>query len=265
MYQNKVVVIDEDQSITDGLSAAIGRQEETEFAGHTDNGAAAADLIRELQPDIVILDLILPGMDGIDIMKSVKKSKDIYKKPLFIVVSATGDDDIVRKAFLNGAKRFIKKPFDPDYVAEKAVEVCRERTYEPVSVSVVAEDNVTQYGNAYLENDISNLIKELGVPANVKGYHYLRDAVMISMTRSGAYHSVTKMVYPEVARKYDTTPSRVERAIRHAVDTAWIRGSMGAFQEIFGYTIDSHRGKPTNSEFIAIVADKLRMTYKRLK
>lgn len=185
------------------------------------------------------------------------------KKPAFIVISAVGQEKTTEDAFELGADYYILKPFDRDTVLKRIKRARVKRPGFPVKIKA-AETNVNEkeYLERNLETDVTNIIHEVGVPAHIKGYQYLRDAIIMSVTDMEMLNSITKILYPTIAKQHQTTPSRVERAIRHAIEVAWSRGKMDTIEELFGYTVSGGKGKPTNSEFIALIADKIRLEYK---
>ena len=196
-------------------------------------------------------------------MQKVNREKNLKKKPAFIVISAIGQENITEDAFGLGASYYIMKPFDNEVVLNKIKQVQRDKTAKLVHTkhSMVSE-GVNEYSSRNLETDVTNIIHEIGVPAHIKGYQYLRDAIIMSVENREVINSITKVLYPTIAKMNQTTPSRVERAIRHAIEVAWSRGKMDTINELFGYTINTGKGKPTNSEFIALISDKMRLEYK---
>jgi len=183
------------------------------------------------------------------------------------MVTAAGSDRVASEAFCMGASYYIMKPFRKEIVLEKIRKACMEK----IRISSCEEIKRVQpytdkadYMTKHLENDITSMLHEVGIPAHIKGYQYLRDAIAIGVQEEDSQISVTKVLYPEIAKKHQTTSSRVERAIRHAIEVAWGRGKLETINNIFGYTINTGKGKPTNSEFIALVSDKIRLDYKRI-
>lgn len=218
------------------------------------DGTVIYDAIRNEQPEVVIIDAVMPGLDAIELIRKIKSSN--YKQPKFIVTSAYENSFIENQVMSSGASYFMLKPFD--------VKVLGDRIKSMLDIG-------TDSGNALpmsprssfnLEIVVTDMIHRIGVPAHIKGYHYLREAIMLSVEDKEMLESVTKLLYPEVAKKFSTTPSRVERAIRHAIEIAWDRGDVDVLNSFFGYTVNTGKGKPTNSEFIALLADKISLKYK---
>lgn len=261
MEKLNVAIADDNEILLDLLEEIVKSDEELDVVGKARNGEEVFDIIKEKQPDVVLLDIVMPKMDGLCVMNKVKKDTSIKKQPAFIMISAIGQESITEDAFNMGANYYIMKPFDTEVVINRIKRAKdkkkgnrlqeRYQPYEPVE---------TKPRN--LEADVTNIIHEIGVPAHIKGYQYLRDAIMMSVEDMEMLNSITKILYPTIAKKYQTTSSRVERAIRHAIEVAWSRGKMDTIDELFGYTINTGKGKPTNSEFIALIADKIRLEYK---
>ncbi len=218
------------------------------------DGALILDMIKQEIPDVVILDAYMKNLDAIAVMQAVNELASA-KKPAFIVTSAYDNSFTQNAAMEQGAAYFVLKPFDLNVLAQRIVELTGFIETRHGSVGQTTE------AAAYtLENSITEILHQIGVPAHIKGYHYLREGIMLAVNDSEVLGSITKILYPMIAKKYSTTPSRVERAIRHAIEVAWDRGDVDILNSYFGYTIHNLRGKPTNSEFIAMIADKLSLT-----
>ena len=246
----------------------LEREDDIQVVGRAETGEDAVTMIVDTKPDVVLLDVILPGMDGLEVMEKVK-SEELEQRPSFILISAAGSENVTEDAFRMGASYFIMKPFKNEVVVDKIRKVASHRL-RARNLELSGNRKVKPYENpeAYmaqnLENDVTQILHEIGVPAHIKGYQYLRDAIAISVMDQEMLTSVTKVLYPNIAKKYQTTSSRVERAIRHAIEVAWSRGELEVINEIFGYTVSNGKGKPTNSEFIALLSDKIRLDYKRM-
>lgn len=212
---------------------------------------------------MVLLDIVMPKLDGLTVMDKIRNDKNMKKRPAFIMISAIGQEKITEDAFSLGADYYIMKPFDNDVVLNRIKHVRNAEAHKGSEVRKVnAYERKQELEERNLESDVTDIIHEIGVPAHIKGYQYLREAIIMSVRDMEMLNSITKILYPEIAKKYQTTPSRVERAIRHAIEVAWSRGKMDTIDELFGYTIHNGKGKPTNSEFIALIADKIRLEYK---
>ena len=212
------------------------------------DGGLLFETIKNDSPDVVVVDAILPHMDAIELIKKVQDLGG--KKPEFIVTSSYDNPFIEKQVMQNGAAYFMLKPFDVNSLGDRIISL--------VQGTGVKKETSDQD----MEVVVTEVIHQLGVPAHIKGYHYLREAILASLEDKELLESVTKMLYPTVAKKFDTTSSRVERAIRHAIEIAWDRGDLDTLNSFFGYTVNTCKGKPTNSEFIALITDKLRLQYK---
>lgn len=258
----KVVIADDNVEFGEVLREYLNTQEDIEVLGLASDGIKALDMINEYNPDMVILDIIMPNLDGLGVLEKMR-SMQIAKKPLFIVLSGVGQDKITQKALSLGAEYYIIKPFDMDILVSRIRELKTVNTNLLNTQTVSGSPSGTRHLSAKnLEVEVTNIIHEIGVPAHIKGYQYLRDAIMMVVNEIDLINSITKQLYPNVAELHNTTPSRVERAIRHAIEVAWNRGQIETINSLFGYTINVGRGKPTNSEFIAMIADKLRLELK---
>ena len=219
------------------------------------DGIKVCELIAEHQPDIVLMEVFMPHKDAIGVMQEIRDNPSI-KEPLFMTLSSFDSATLERELTANGAAYFFLKPIDTDVLAERVVEIARSRKQNSWNTAVPYRPSHPQPD---LQVMVTDIIHQIGVPAHIKGYHYLRDAIILSIQEPDIINSVTKRLYPTVAKKNTTTPSRVERAIRHAIEVAWDRGDVDVLNSYFGYTIHNGRGKPTNSEFIAMISDKLRL------
>jgi len=269
-----VLIADDNREFGDILCEYLSNQNDIEVVGLARDGFEAVDLILQNTPDIAILDIIMPHLDGLGVLEKIA-STNMEKKPLFIVLSAVGQDKITQRALALGAEYYIVKPFDMDVLVSR-IRQLKDSSYVPSatstlpsSISVHRNDVVADKKSAHIANttrnlevEVTNIMHEIGVPAHIKGYQYLRDAIMMVVKDLDVINSITKLLYPSIAKEYNTTPSRVERAIRHAIEVAWSRGQVEAIDALFGYTVNLGKGKPTNSEFIAMIADKLRLELK---
>lgn len=260
MQKIKVLVVDDNRRIVSILTDAIEKETEMEIVGTAADGEDALLQIRRTKPDVVLLDLIMPKIDGLEVMGRVQHP-DFPHQPEIIVVSAVSQESVTEQAFALGAAYYILKPFDTRVVMSRIKSVSQTEEQEGKVISTVFENHYRKQSNS-LESDVTQMIHEIGVPAHIKGYQYLRDAIIMSVNDVEILGSITKRLYPSIAKKHKTTSSRVERAIRHAIETAWSRGKMDTIEELFGYTVSDRKGKPTNSEFIALIADKIRLEYK---
>ena len=263
-----VLIADDNTDFASTLKNCLEKQEDMEVVGMAKDGNEAFERVLELKPDVLLLDVIMPHLDGIGVLERLGNS-NLEKMPLCIMLSAVGQDKVTRQAINLGAQYYVVKPFEIDVLIKRIREL-KNYQYAPTRNNFIAKEQKSSYieigdsskSEENLEALVTNIIHEVGVPAHIKGYQYLRDAIMMVVENIEVINQITKQWYPEIAKKYKTTPSRVERAIRHAIEVAWGRGQLETVENIFGYTISASKGKPTNSEFIAMIADKLRLELK---
>lgn len=253
MQKIRVLLVDDNKEFVGLLREYLERQDDIEVAGVAYNGVEALEAIRELQPDVVVLDIIMPYLDGIGVLERLTK-EELEKRPKIVMLTAFGQESITHRVVELGADYYILKPFDLNILTDRLRQlVGSESAPSKQPGGVVRERDKSQ------DTRVTTMMHELGIPAHIKGYLYLRDAIIMVVDRVDLLSKITKELYPAIAQKYLTTPSRVERAIRHAIEVAWDRGNMDFIQRVFGHTISQEKGKPTNSEFIAMVADRLRL------
>lgn len=249
--QLHILIADDNTALTDELSAYINVQNDMTTAAVASDGEEAWSLILETKPDVVILDMVMPKLDGMGVLKRIR---ELTAKPVVIVYSVSALARTVETAASLGADYYLLKPQSSERVADTIRELTKTDT--------VTVRNTVSNKNVDLETLVTEFIHELGVPAHIKGYQYIRTAIMMVVENMDMLNFITKQLYPEIAHTYNTTASRVERAIRHSIEVAWTRGKPETMNEIFGYTIHTGKGKPTNSEFIAMVADRIRLQIK---
>ena len=245
--QTKVVLADANEEFREMLQQTIEKAEEFVVVGSVGSGAEAWELIERERPQLVMADVVLPELDGFGLLERIGK---LQAKPKMIMVSAFYREKLVAQAMELGAAFFMAKPCEPSALLNRMRQA-------------VQPDEGEEDASVALERMVTSIIHEVGVPAHIKGYQYVREAIIIAVQDMDVINAVTKVLYPEVARRYSTTPSRVERAVRHAIETAWDRGDLETLQRYFGYTVSNTKGKPTNSEFIAMIADRIRLQLKR--
>ena len=255
-YQTKILIADENAAQRQALLSELRR------AGYKNieeasNGEEALIKIGRYHPDVAIIDVWLSKLDGIGVLRNCRSLNFAPdKKPAFIVVSMVSNQNVFIEAAHAGAELCLLKPYNMESLCEHINSLAKSR--ELVGANPDNSDDKTPD----IETQVTKIIHQIGVPAHIKGYQYLRTAILLTVNDSDIINSVTKILYPSVAKKYQTTTSRVERAIRHAIEVAWDRGDVDTLNSYFGYTIQNNRGKPTNSEFIAMIADNLRLKYK---
>ena len=253
MKSKKILIVDDNKEFCETVKSALS--ESFEIVGTAYDGKTGYEMILETKPDLVVTDIVMPVMDGLTLISRINSSTVLTKKPKVIVVSSTGYDSIIANVMRLGAEFYFIKPFEMSALSDRISEVLTDRCAQ-LSGCVQSQNSHD------LETNITMYIQQLGVPAHIKGYQYIRDAIMMVIEDMDAINSITKFLYPTVAKHYNTTSSRVERAIRHAIEVAWDRGNPEFLNDMFGYTIMSSKGKPTNSEFIAMIADKIRLEMK---
>lgn len=260
-----VAIADDNERILQLLGDILESDSEINVVGKAKNGEEAYELIKREEPDVMLLDIIMPKIDGLTVMEKVNKDNTIKKHPAFIVMSAVGQEAITDDAFNLGASYYIMKPFNNDMVLNRIKHIKNTMGRKVLDTRKInAYESKNEYIERNLEADVTNIIHEIGIPAHIKGYQFLRDAIIMSVNDMEMLNSITKILYPTIAKMHQTTPSRVERAIRHAIEVAWSRGRIETIDELFGYTVSTGKGKPTNSEFIALIADKIRLEYKSI-
>ena len=256
-YNAKILIADESSSARAALRDGLNRYGFTNVE-EAINGEDALLKITRLHPEVVLMDVWLSKLDGIGVLRSCRSmawEKD--KKPSFVIVSSVSNQNIFIQATEAGADLCLLKPVNVGSLCEHVSEILEGRRNAVPAAAIQAETRTPD-----IETQVTQIIHQIGVPAHIKGYQYLRTAILLTVKDSDIINSVTKILYPSVAKKYQTTTSRVERAIRHAIEVAWDRGDVDTLNSYFGYTIQNNRGKPTNSEFIAMIADNLRLKYK---
>ena len=263
MDKIRVAIVDDNDKMVEMMDEYLGSDDEINVIGRAKNGEEAFDLIKGTSPDVVLLDLIMPKMDGLSLMDKIHKDGTMIRMPFFIITSAISNEAVIQDSFNYGAGYYMLKPFEMDMIVDRVKSAKSYNRRIPENKKFVdANEDKRQFMERNIESDVTAIIHDVGVPAHIKGYQYLREAIIMSVNDTEMLNSITKILYPTIAKKYQTTSSRVERAIRHAIEVAWNRGRMDTIDELFGYTINAEKGKPTNSEFIALIADKIRLEYK---
>ena len=246
-----VFIADSTEEFCVSLCAALKQTGGFQVVGTAADGEQAIHMILQLKPDILVLDLMLAKKDGISVLKAIDR---MDKKPVTLATSRFITDYVANAAASLGARYLMLKPCDMNALVERLEEI---RGGENLRITPVRQNDKRS-----IESMVTGIIHEIGVPAHIKGYQYLREAIIIAVNDMDVINAITKVLYPQVAKTFQTTPSRVERAIRHAIEVAWDRGDLDTLQRFFGYTVSNTKGKPTNSEFIALIADKLQLQLK---
>ncbi len=255
MQKLKMVVVENTDDNEPGISTFLKKYEEINLIGTYNNEANLYNTLKVTQVDVLIVDLFLNGVDGINLIENIKKDTTLYHQPRRIIVMTQ---------FISNYVNTKLNQLNVDYIIMKPVD--GKKLYQLIlGMTTEGEESVKNDIDADLDSEITSILHEVGVPAHIKGYMYLREAIAMVYDNVEILGSITKVLYPEIAISFGTTSSRVERAIRHAIEIAWVRGNVDAISDIFSYTISYNKSKPTNSEFIAMIADKLRLEHKRQK
>ncbi|MDO4531714.1 MAG: sporulation transcription factor Spo0A [Bacillota bacterium] len=254
----KVLLADDNKDFCDIIVAHLNKHEKIEVVAVAMDGIDAMNKIRDTHPDVAIIDGIMPRLDGLGVLERLQTMEEA-DRPVTIILSALSQDKVVQKALDLGAAYYMVKPFDLDALTQRIHQLMQEQKPLLKTCISAGSGNSAAYD---LETKVTNILHEIGVPAHIRGYHYMREAIIMSVNDMDVLNYITKELYPSIAKKCNTTPSRVERAIRHAIEVAWNRGKVDAIDALFGYTVNNHKGKPTNSEFIALIADRLRLEMK---
>lgn len=242
-----VLAADANEEYRHQFLQALGTEEDLAVVGETGDGGELLELIQRLQPHVVVMEIVLGSIDGIEVLERLAQM-DLLRRPKILIVSSYARGGMADLAASLGADHYMSKPCRPTAVCQRI----RQLACFPGSDS--SRDHAPS-----LEATVTSIIHEVGVPAHIKGYQYLREAILLAVDDMDVINAVTKVLYPEVAKRFGTTASRVERAIRHAIEVAWDRGDLETLQKYFGYTVSNIKGKPTNSEFIAMIADRLQL------
>lgn len=265
----RTVLVDDSPEVRNSLAEYFKTVSDIELIGTAENGEDGYKLICDKKPDVAIIDIVMPKLDGLGLLEKLGKNNP-FLTTCYIVYSAISNDKVTQKAMSLGAHYYILKPcLDFDLISARIREVyslmkspvISSKTPSPVVMSKTINSHHIDEDN--LESVITDIIHDIGVPAHIKGYNYLRNAIDLCIHNDDFINSITKMLYPTVAKNFSTTSSRVERAIRHAIEVAWNRGKEEILTDIFGYTIDTNKGKPTNGEFIAMISDSIKLKMKK--
>ncbi|MBQ6852140.1 MAG: sporulation transcription factor Spo0A [Oscillospiraceae bacterium] len=246
-----VIIADNSEEFCNGLAAAVQRTDGFQVLGTANDGEQAVRIVTERKPHVLVLDMMLAKKDGISVLKAIST---LQPRPIVLATSGFITDYVASAAASLGVRYLMLKPCDLTALVERLEEIRGGETQRQPATRHTGQTNI--------ETMVTNIIHEIGVPAHIKGYQYLREAIIIAVEDMDVINAITKILYPQVAKTFQTTPSRVERAIRHAIEVAWDRGDLDTLQRFFGYTVSNTKGKPTNSEFIALIADKLQLQLK---
>ena len=261
-----VFLADDNMEFCDIVAKSFEKYDDIQVIGTAYNGTDAYQQITELRPDVAIIDGIMPQLDGVGVLEKLRNESDHF--PICIMLSAMTSDKIIQRAMDLGAEYYVVKPFDMDVMASRIRQLKQGLAKHPQGDIFTRSPTGgimsarAMHPMVNLETRVTNTLHEIGVPAHIRGYQYMREAILMAIDDMDVLNYITKELYPNIAKKCGTTPSRVERAIRHAIEVAWSRGKIDVIDNMFGYTINTNKGKPTNSEFIALIADRLRLELK---
>ncbi len=265
MNKITIFIADDNHEVVNALQEQL-RKENFEVVGVAYNGRDCLDRLSNMKVDIALIDLYMPGIDGITVMQQLRISNNKYAKKV-VCMSETINDVIFAAVESLKVDYMLMKPFEVSFIGTKLRELMafNIQNYSSKVHFTVVDKNDAESQRIQLETEITSILHEVGIPAHIKGYMYLRTAIMETYYNTEILGRITKLLYPDIARKYNTTSSRVERAIRHAIEVAWNRGNTETIEAIFGYTVNANKAKPTNSEFIAMISDRLRLQHKSIR
>lgn len=264
MSEVTVVIAKDNERIARSLEEKLQEEKSIRVLGRAKDGYEALHMIKVKNPDIVLVDSVLPKMDGIGVMEEIYHVSDMKKKPCFLIICGLGKEFVISRMDQLKIPGCLVALEEQDKIPGMIKENYNNGSWKVKSKKVCQRDGGNDQNEKDLEWIITEMIHEIGVPAHIKGYQYLRDSLLLSVQDMDILNSITKQLYPEIAKMHHTTSSRVERAIRHAITVAWNRGSIEMMEELFGYNIKAGLGRPTNSEFIALIADKIRLEHKEI-
>jgi len=257
--QIKLVIADDNSNLCQMLQKYFQGQDDLRIVGVAHNGLEAMELIQAQEPDLIILDLVMPNLDGLGVVERLNALTSMTR-PKIIMLTAFGQESLTNQAMMLGVDYFILKPFDLEILGKRIRSLTQDAaSAQPQFSSSISPIVKTVGREINLFSEVTTVMHQIGIPAHVKGYQYIRDAILMVVADVSLLGAVTKELYPEIAKKYDTGSSRVERGIRHAIELAWERGHTDTLKRIFGYSMNIERQKPTNSEFIALLADNFRV------
>lgn len=251
----RVLIADEDTEFRKILAETLSRDNHMEIVGSFGEGKGLIQHILDSMPDVLLIDLMLPGVDGLTILHELNDTAPA-KMPVIFVLSGFASQETTAECNALGVSFYLRKPVDMQALVQRVSRYGGQRNFTRTPAVRMPDEDLE------IEMRVTNIIHQIGVPAHIKGYQYLREAIIMTIHDMEAINAITKILYPTVAKKFKTTSSRVERAIRHAIEVAWDRGDVDTLQEYFGFTVSGTKGKPTNSEFISMVADRLRLELK---
>ncbi|MCL1936125.1 MAG: sporulation transcription factor Spo0A [Defluviitaleaceae bacterium] len=250
-----VFLADDNKDFCDVISESFNKYNDIKMVGVAHDGIEAYSKIIELKPDVALIDGVMPHLDGMGVLEKLKQQDGPI--PIFIMLSAMTGEKIIKRAMELGVEYYVVKPFDIDVMVSRIRQLKQSKKDEPMGGAFINSPKIPN-----LETKVTNILQNLGVPASIRGYNYMREAILMGIDNPDILNYITKELYPSVAKKFHTSHSRVERAIRHAIEVAWSRGDIDVIIQYFKGTVNINKGKPTNSEFISLIADRLRLEIK---
>lgn len=260
MEKLKIAIADDNKELVKTMVSYFDQHPEIDVIWTANNGQVCLSMLETERPDILLLDIIMPHLDGIGVLETLNETGKMGNLQI-MMLTAFGQEDVMAQAAGLGASYFMLKPFEFDRLISQVFKIAGKKKNDAPSYVPAEPQPTGAVSQKVLDTAITSMIKEIGVPAHIKGYAFLREAIQMVYADVDLLGSVTKVLYPDIAEKYNTTPSRVERAIRHAIEVAWNRGNYDLISKTFGYTVHHLKSKPTNSEFIAMIADKIRLEH----
>lgn len=259
----RVVIADNNYNQLETQLFELCGEDKIEILAAVDDGEEAFKAVCKYKPDVLIIDVFITNIDGLEVLEQIKTNETIIDTKVLFLTSV-GSPRIINCAFSLGADYYLMKPYNPEIISKRVLQIANSNIFDNDSIEnlEVINNNFDKYEVSSLENDVTDIIREIGIPAHIKGYQYIREGIIMSVNDINMLNFITKLLYPSIAKKFKTTSSSVERAIRHAIEVAWSRGKIEVIEDMFGYTVSAGKGKPTNSEFIALNSDKLRIEYK---
>ncbi len=258
--KTKIFIADCNAELRKNIIDSFKKDKSFEIAGESGDGSETFELLKKANADVLIMDVVLPGLDGFALIESIIKTNEIMKKPKIVVASSLSHEGFIAKAMQLGVSYFMIKPVNEAVLLDRVKEICEagnKKISTVFSKDITLENASGKYKAKMIEEKITNIFITVGIPAHIKGYQFLREAIKLAIENPEIINSITKQLYPAIAQKFETSASKVERAIRHAIEVAWNRGKIENINSVFGLRVYSSNEKPTNGEFIALVADKM--------
>ena len=258
--KSKILIADCNADLRKSIAENFKKEKNFEVVGESSDGYQTLELVKKLSPDVLVMDVVLPSLDGFALIETILNTNEVMKKPKIVITSSLAHEGFINKAMQLGVSYFMIKPVNECVLTDRVKEICTANS-KPVSTVISTNSTIENASGKYkaklVEEKITNIFITVGIPAHIKGYQFLREAIKLAIENPEIINSITKQLYPAIAEKFETSASKVERAIRHAIEVAWNRGKIENINSIFGLRVYNSNEKPTNGEFIALVADKM--------